>query len=201
MQPRLSYRLMAWVRLLWREVAKFGTVGAIGFVIDTGLYVWLISGPMADSAVKAKLVATGVATVFSWVANRYWTFRHRRQSNVAREAFLFLVMNAIGAAIQAGCVFIAQYGLGISSVLGLTIAGNVVGLFFATVFRYVSYRLWVFSEAMDADPAFREDRRILTGAIDVVAPAENNENNDDGVAASTTEAADSPKRGPESREN
>ena len=166
----ITDRIVALVKLLWREVAKFGVVGGIGFFIDTGIFLWLITGPMEDSAVKAKIIATGVATAFSWVANRYWTFRNRRQSNAVRELVLFLVMNGIGAGIQAGFVFIAKYFLGITSAGGMVLFGNVIGLAFATIFRFISYRLWVFTEAVEADPAAVHDKDILTGAMPRVEP-------------------------------
>ena len=165
MLKNLRDRIVALVHLLWREMAKFGVVGGIGFFIDTGIFVWLITGPMEDSAVKAKVVATAVATVFSWVANRYWTFRNRRQSNVMRELVLFLVMNGIGAGIQAAFVFIAKYVLDITSAGGMVLFGNVIGLGFATIFRFISYRLWVFTEAIEADSAAAHDREVFTGAI------------------------------------
>lgn len=165
MLQRMRERIVALTQLLWREVAKFGVVGGIGFFIDTGIFLWLITGPMEDSAVKAKVIATGVATIFSWVANRYWTFRNRRQSNVVRELVLFLVMNAVGAGIQAGFVFIAKYLLGITSAGGMVFFGNIIGLGFATIFRFIAYRLWVFTEAMEADPKTAQDPEILTGSI------------------------------------
>lgn len=74
-------------------------------------------------------------------------------------------MNGIGAGIQAGFVFIAKYFLGISSAGGMVLFGNVIGLAFATIFRFISYRLWVFTEAVEADPATVHDSEILTGAI------------------------------------
>lgn len=158
-------RIVALVQLLWREVAKFGVVGGIGFFIDTGIFLWLITGPMEDSAVKAKVIATGVATMFSWVANRYWTFRNRRQSNVVRELVLFLIMNGVGAGIQAAFVFIAKYFLDVTSAGGMVFFGNIIGLGFATIFRFIAYRLWVFTEALEADPKTRQDQQILTGSI------------------------------------
>lgn len=161
----LMHRIVALTKLVWREVAKFGVVGGIGFFIDTGIFLWLITGPMEDSAVKAKIIATGVATIFSWVANRYWTFRNRRQSNVVREMVLFLVMNGIGAGIQAAFVFIAKYLLDITSAGGMVLFGNVIGLGFATIFRFISYRLWVFTEAVEADPNTVHDRDALTEAV------------------------------------
>ncbi|MDY6055344.1 GtrA family protein [Micrococcus sp.] len=161
-------RAVVMVRMLWREVAKFGTVGAAAFVIDSGVFWWLMHGPMQGSNVKAKIVAGVVATLFSWVANRYWTFRDKRSTNKTRELVMFLVMNAIGLGIQAGCVWIAQYAMGVTDPMGLFVAGNVIGLFFGTVFRYFAYRFWVFREELDEEPGFENDIAVLTGQIPVV---------------------------------
>ncbi|MFC7403076.1 GtrA family protein [Citricoccus sp. GCM10030269] len=172
MFSNLWQRFVALVAMLWREVAKFGAVGAAAFVVDSAVFLWLMSGPMEGSNVKSKVVASTVATIVSWAANRFWTFRHRRQSNVMRELLLFAVMNVIGMGIAAGCVFIAQYGMGITSTTGIFIAGNVVGLFFGTVFRFFAYRFWVFTEEMDADPSFAQDRERLTGELPVIRTSE-----------------------------
>src|SRR5579859_8221476 len=75
----ISDRLRGLVSLFWREVAKFGTVGGVAFVVDSAVFVGLLNGPMHSSEVWAKSIATVVASIFSWVANRYWTFRHRKQ--------------------------------------------------------------------------------------------------------------------------
>ncbi|WP_295015987.1 GtrA family protein [uncultured Micrococcus sp.] len=156
------------VSMLWREVAKFGTVGAAAFVIDSLVFWWMMTGPLEGSNVKAKIVAGVVATMFSWVANRYWTFRDKRSTNKVRELVMFLLMNAIGLGIQAGCVFIAQYGMGVTDPGGLFIAGNVVGLFFGTVFRYFAYRFWVFKEELDEEPGFADDIAVITGQVPVL---------------------------------
>ena len=105
---------------------------------------------------------------FSWVANRYWTFRDKRSSNKTRELVMFLIMNAIGLGIQAGCVAIAQYLMGVTDPTGLFIAGNVIGLFFGTVFRYFAYRFWVFKEKLDVEPGFANDLAIITGQMPVL---------------------------------
>ncbi|MFJ3313083.1 GtrA family protein [Micrococcus endophyticus] len=190
-------RLTGLVSMLWREVAKFGTVGAAAFVIDSLVFWWMMTGPLEGSNVKAKIVAGVVATLFSWVANRYWTFREKRSSNKTRELVMFLLMNAIGLGIQAGCVFIAQYFMGVTDPGGLFIAGNVVGLFFGTVFRYFAYRFWVFKEELDVEPGFANDIAIITGQMPVLRdeqlhphgrheargrPAERHVHRDDGPA-------------------
>ena len=161
-------RLTGMASLLWREVAKFGTVGAAAFVVDSLVFWWMMTGPLEGSNVKAKIVGGVVATLFSWVANRYWTFRDKRSSNKTRELVMFLIMNAIGLGIQAGCVAIAQYLLGVTDPTGLFIAGNVIGLFFGTVFRYFAYRFWVFKEKLDVEPGFANDLAIITGQMPVL---------------------------------
>jgi putative flippase GtrA len=145
MITKLYRRIENLVFTLWREVAKFGAVGGVAFIIDSAIFLWLISGPMDDSQLKAKVVAGVVATMFSWMANRYWTFRHRRSTGKTRELVLFLLMNAIGLGIQTGCVGIAKYVLGMDSVSEVFIAGNVIGLVLATIFRFFAYKYWVFT--------------------------------------------------------
>ncbi|GAA4759806.1 GtrA family protein [Citricoccus nitrophenolicus] len=164
----LWQRFVALVAMLWREVAKFGVVGAAAFVVDSGIFIWLMHGPMEGSNVKSKIVASTVATIFSYIANRFWTFRHRRQNNLMREFVLFAVMNVIGMGIAAACVFVAQYWLGVTSTTGIFIAGSVVGLILGTIFRFFAYRFWVFTEELDADPRFKDDRERLTGELPVI---------------------------------
>ncbi len=132
---------------------------------------------MHDSEVKAKIVAGVVATMFSWVANRFWTFRHRRQANVVRELVMFLIMNAIGLGIAAACVWITKYWIGLTDTTSLFIAGSVVGLVLGTIFRFFAYRFWVFGAELDEEEAFAHDRELIgigaeTGsAAKLAAPA------------------------------
>jgi len=158
---RIKLKIAGLISLLWREVAKFGVVGGVAFIIDSGIYVWLLHGSMSDSQVKAKIIAGVVATMFSWVANRYWTFRHRRQANVVRELVMFIIMNAIGLGIAAACVWVTKYWLGLTDPTSVFIAGSVVGLVLGTIFRFFAYRFWVFGSAMDAEEEFAHDHEVL----------------------------------------
>lgn len=172
MISRLYVRVRDLFLALWREVAKFGVVGGAAFVIDSAIFLWLLSGPLDDSQLKAKVVAGAVATLFSWVANRYWTFRHSRTRGKMRELVLFLLMNAIGLGIQTGCVGVSKYLLGMDSVTQVFIAGNVIGLVLATAFRFFAYKFWVFTGGpaaeREAGPHMISDRELLTGEVPVV---------------------------------
>lgn len=196
MISNLWHRCMALVAMLWREVAKFGVVGAAAFVVDSGIFIWLMHGPMEGSNVKSKVVASTVATIFSYVANRFWTFRHRRQNNLMREFVLFAVMNVIGMGIAAACVFVAQYWLGVTSTTGIFIAGSVVGLILGTIFRFFAYRFWVFTEELDADPKFKDDRERLTGELPVIRTEDTPRRHRRAGTAGTVPAATGPLNGP-----
>ncbi|GAB3846677.1 GtrA family protein [Nesterenkonia populi] len=130
---------------IWHEVAKFGAVGGVAFVIDTVIFLSLISGPMDESHVKAKAIAVAVATLFSWLGNRYWTFRSRRTRTKARELVMFVTMNLIGLAIQSGCVAFSFYVLGLTSPEASFVSGSIIGMGMAMVFRFVAYKFWVFT--------------------------------------------------------
>lgn len=160
-------RIRGLASLFWREVAKFGAVGGVAFVIDNGLFWWLIHGPMAGSEVKARFVSASIATVFAWIANRYWTFRHRRQPNPLREFSMFVLINVIGMGIAAGCVWIAKYPFGILDPEILFLAG-IFGTVLATVVRFIAYRFWVFNAELDEEPEFSHDHELLhlnTGSL------------------------------------
>lgn len=169
----LMDRIRGLASIFWREVAKFGAVGGVAFVIDNGLYWYLIHGPMSGSEVKARFVSAGIATIFAWVANRYWTFRRRRQPNPARELAMFVFINVIGMGIAAGCVWVAKYVFDVIEPGPLFIVG-VFGTVLATFVRFVAYRFWVFNVELDEDPEFSHDQELVhpqAGQADPADPA------------------------------
>src|ERR1700733_6313166 len=91
--------LYARFRHLIHELAKFGVIGGLAFVITYGgtnlLHVQGHVGPLTSN-----VLATVVATVFSFVGNRWWTFRHRERTGMSRETILFFVLNGVGLGIQ-----------------------------------------------------------------------------------------------------
>jgi putative flippase GtrA len=152
--PTLAMRFTDLIQLLWKEATKFGLVGGLCWVVDNGIYALLWHGPMSDSTLKARIVSTGIATLASWFANRYWTFRHRRSDRVWREFALFLIMNGIGLVIVLACQAVSRYVLGYQSFTADFISGGVVGLILGTIFRFLAYRFFVFNEELSSDPNF-----------------------------------------------
>lgn len=129
-----------------RELMKFGVVGGSAYVIDITLFNVLLHA--SDKPLTSKTISTVVATTWSYVGNRYWTFRRRTRSSVRREYALFFVLNGIGLLISLFCLWFSHYVLGYTSALADNIAANVVGLGLGTAFRFWSYRKFVFPDLM-----------------------------------------------------
>ena len=140
----LTERLIAWVR----EFIQFGLVGATAFIVDAGLFNLLQHGPLgilAGHPNTAQFVAAVTATLYSWIANRLWTYRGRTRSNATREAILFFFANACGIGISQFCLLFTHHILGFTSALADNIAVYVVGFALGTAFRFFFYHYVVFT--------------------------------------------------------
>ena len=99
----------------------------------------------------AKTISTVIATVFAYQANREWTWRDRQRRGWVREYALFFVLNAVGLAITLLPLAISRYALGLDSALADNVSANVIGIALGTLFRFWSYRRWVFP-AVEKEP-------------------------------------------------
>ncbi|WP_406831886.1 GtrA family protein [Pedococcus sp. KACC 23699] len=151
--PSVLARLRGTVNVLYREMIKFGVVGAVAFVIDIGLFNLLrrtvLQGPgtgVLSNAVISTIISAAVATVVAWVGNRMWTFRHRRNRPVAHEALLFALTNGVALLLQALCVGITnQFTAGETGWVAENLA-KMIGIALGTLFRFYAYRKFVFSQ-------------------------------------------------------
>lgn len=137
-----------WTRV--GELARFGSVGLLAYVVDVGLFNLLRFGPgelLGEKPLTAKVVSVAVATLVAWVGNRYWTFSRQRSRRRGRELGLFVLVNAGGMGIAVGCLAFSHYVLDLTSPLADNVSANVVGLALGTAFRYVMYRRFVFTGA------------------------------------------------------
>ena len=146
---------------LIHEAAKFGVVGVIGVFITNGGYA-LLHNTFGLGPVTATTIATIVATAVSYVANRYWSFRHRERTSVAREGMIFFVLNGVGLLIQDAVVAFNFYILGNGHNKAAEFIALNAGIALATLFRFWSYRKWVWAEPGDG---------AETGASGPQAPA------------------------------
>ncbi len=148
---------------LIHEAAKFGVVGVVGVFITNVGYA-LLHNTFGVGPVTATTIATIVATAISYVANRYWSFRHRERTSVTREGVIFFVLNGIGLLIQDAVVAFNFYVLGNGHNKAAEFIALNVGIALATLFRFWSYRKWVWAEPADGGGRRRERAPGARGA-------------------------------------
>jgi putative flippase GtrA len=131
-------------QVLLHEVAKFGVVGLIGFVVQLGVQNGLHSGA-GIGPIIALVIGYVIATMVTFVGNRYWTFKHRKGKGLRHETIVFVLFNLVGIVIQVGIVDLAYNELGYKSGLAYNLA-TIIGIGLATLFRLFAYRKFVFGE-------------------------------------------------------
>ncbi len=149
--------------VLVREMLKFGLVGAVAFVIDLGGYNVLVFGPhlqgmfdeqltvgmLHGKPLTARVISAIAATLVAWLGNRLWTFRHRRNRQATHELALFVFFNLVAMVIAVACLGVSRYVFDLHTQLADNVT-NVFGIGLGTLFRFWSYRKFVF--AGDATP-------------------------------------------------
>jgi len=151
------------IDVLVREMLKFGVVGAVAFVIDLGGYNLLVYGPhlrgvldIHDKPVTAKIISASLATLVAWLGNRLWTFRHRRNRQASHEFALFVFFNGVAMVIAVVCLGLSRYVFDLHTQLTDNIA-NILGIGLGTLFRFWSYRKFVFAGILTDGSAIPPD--------------------------------------------
>lgn len=133
---------------LVREVGKFGIVGAVCYGIDVGIFAaW---NNLTGQRYVAIVVSTVIAASVAFVGNRIWTWRDRSRSSLKREYALYFGFNAVGVVIGIACLWLSHRWLGsiwpgvFATALADAVAGKVVGVGLASLFRFWAYRRFVF---------------------------------------------------------
>lgn len=145
--PVYARPVIGWARLR-AELAKFGTVGAVAYVVDVGVFNLLRAdafSPIAHKPITAKIVSSVLATLVAYAGNRYWTFRHRQVGGHSQSLARFFLLNAVAMGIAALCLAGTHYGLGLTSAAADNLSANVLGTGLGTLFRFWSYRRFVFT--------------------------------------------------------
>jgi putative flippase GtrA len=138
-----------------RELLRFAVVGGISFVITMSVDYGLKFTVLRTHPVTALIVGVLVATIFSYVANREWSFRARGGRERAHEAALFFLFSGIALGLNALPQWFSRYVLDLQaprlSPFGVEVAdfvsGIVVGTLLGTLFRWWAFKRCVFPDA------------------------------------------------------
>ena len=151
------------------ELAKFGLVGLVGSVVDLGGAAYL-HGALGVGPMVSKGLSIIAATVLTYLGSRFWTFRHRVNQALLREGLLFAAFNVVGLAIAECVIAFVTYGLDMKGTLVFN-AASLAGTGLGTVFRYFSYKKWVFLAGAPG-AAVAAGEAAVSGFVDVTETSE-----------------------------
>ena len=110
------------------QFAMFGTVGTLGFIVDTAV-VYALRGSLG--LYWSGLASYFVAATCTWTCNRLWTFRGIGSGPAHRQWMRFLVANSLGFALNRGAymLLVTFVALCAREPVLATAAGAVAGMF------------------------------------------------------------------------
>jgi putative flippase GtrA len=92
---------------------RFAVIGGLGYFVDAGVLA-LGTGILKLDFEAGRAFSIFVAMAFTWLGNRYFTFRERRArgfSAAMREWLKFIGANSVGAVVNYGVsVLMVHYG-------------------------------------------------------------------------------------------
>jgi putative flippase GtrA len=125
---RLKRSVSQTQRLIIVQFLRFGTVGGIGFVVDTATVYGLrhILGLYGAGLIAYVIAATG-----NWGINRIWTFRGHGSGPAHRQWAMFMLTNLAGFVLNRGTyvLLITFVAAAARQPVIATAAGAVAGMF------------------------------------------------------------------------
>ena len=118
----------------WIQLAKFGVVGASGYVVNLAIYAALLGiGPHSALAVSFVVSA---ANNYWW--NRHWTFAHQK-GHFAHQGMAFFVVAIVALAVNQLwlLVFLDWFGWG-------KIISQAIAIVLVTPLNFLGNKLWSF---------------------------------------------------------
>ena len=172
MLSTLFGRLRGSQRLIAKEIAAFGFVGALSFIIDIGLFNLLLHH--GQGPIEAKIFSTAVSTTFAYFGNRYLSFSHRARSSLGREAGFFFLINFI--TLVGSLLILAFFAYPLHYKFDKVVMNvvNLATIAIGTVIRFDAYKRFVF---LDPDKV-----RVGAGGVAEAMPGSAGGSADDVVA-------------------
>ncbi|NIF24183.1 MULTISPECIES: GtrA family protein [Pantoea] len=117
------------MKQLLLEAFKFGVVGVVGFVVDTGV-LYLLKGALG--LYYARVISFICAVIATWLLNRAFTFAQAQVSQRrSKEFLLYFLFMCLGGVINIGCymIVINYFSLAHSWPVIAVAVGSIAGMF------------------------------------------------------------------------
>ncbi len=125
---------------------RFGIIGGINTALDFGL-LFVFSSLFGIPRGFANMLSTSISFIFSFFANKRYTFKSSSKENVVREMVLFTVVTLFGLWIIQGLIihFLTPViiNLGTTEELAL-LASKLIATVASLIWNYLLYSRVVF---------------------------------------------------------
>jgi len=119
----------------WEQLAKFGVVGATGYLVNLGVYVLLRRAGVHYIPAAMGSFVVAVANNYAW--NRVWTFR-RQRGHMAYQGLRFLLVSLV----TLGANLALLYGL-VHAGLG-KLPAQAIAIVLVMPLNFLGNKLWSF---------------------------------------------------------
>jgi dolichol-phosphate mannosyltransferase len=119
----------------WEQLAKFGAVGAVGYLVNLGVYVLLRRAGVHYIPAAIGSFAVAVSNNYAW--NRVWTFR-RQRGHMAFQGLRFLIVSLV----TLGANVLILYGL-VHAGLG-KLPAQALAIVLVMPLNFLGNKLWSF---------------------------------------------------------
>jgi len=133
--PRRRVSAALGSRRNWVQLAKFCTVGAVGYVVNLAVYDTLIHAGVHYLAAATCSFLVAVTSNYTW--NRLWTFRDRRAGVAAQGARFFVVSLASLVANLVVLDVLVALGAG-------KLVGQAIAIVLVMPLNFLGNKLWSF---------------------------------------------------------
>jgi len=120
----------------WEQLAKFCTVGAVGYVVNLAVYTVLLEWAGLHY-IPAAVGSFLVAVANNYALNRAWTFRVER-GHVGAQGWRFLVVSTVSLLANLAVLHVlVTIGVG-------EIVAQAIAIVLVTPLNFVGNKLWSF---------------------------------------------------------
>jgi putative flippase GtrA len=119
----------------WVQLAKFCTVGVVGYVVNLAVYSTLVGAGVHYNLAAACSFLVAVTNNYTW--NRLWTFRGQR-GHVGYQGLRFLIVSLLAlAANEVLLTMLVAAGAG-------KVVAQAIAIVLVTPINFVGNKLWSF---------------------------------------------------------
>ena len=124
---------------------KFGITGVTAAVIDFSIFLAL-TRVVHLREIPSNLISVFIATCFTFVVNKFWTFRNKSRSEMHTQSLKFFTIAAINYGLQQLILYIVIFHTPLHLVLGSydDLGGKVIAVAIVMFNSFFSNKYWTF---------------------------------------------------------